>query len=310
MQQKILIKALRETWDRYAPSETKKSTGQQPSIHAIVRSLGVLSDTQDYQPIPEDFQFNESLPGSSPALSNKDFSEYDLKTAFPSMSSHEHDIARVPSLVNHASASTMTSRAQSEAASIQSTHTSSMSPLTGSFPFPKTAIPPPPSILGRQQKGPMYCPLPPRPTAAPVKPTRIDSAIEGPDDQTQDVRYTPWNQTWDNKDISATPSFMPTYNMNTNEDRIMNGNTNGNRILNGNTNMNMHMDMNMEYMYDNNMPPAPGADEEWNAWIDEYPEYASLDSVILFSLCSSMSSVLIVKHAVRAIEHHRFKNIR
>lgn len=271
MQQKILIKALRETWDRYAPSETKKSTGQQPSIHAIVRSLGVLSDTQGHQPIPEDFHFNESLPGSSPALSNTDFSEYDLKTAFPSTSAPEIVMARVPSLVNHASASTVTSRAQSEAASIQSTHTASISPVAGGFPFPASARPSPPSIMGRQHNGPMYCPLPPRPNAAPVKPIRIDSATDGLIDQTQDVKYMPWNQTWDNNDISATPSFMTTYSMNTNE----------NRILNGNANMNMNM--NMEYMYNNNMPPTQGLDDNWNAFIDEHPEYVSLDPVVCFN---------------------------
>ena len=84
----------------------------------------------------------------------------------------------------------------------------------------------------------------------------------------------PWNQTWDNNDINTAPSFMPTYNMNMN------------------ANMEVNTNMNMEYMY-NNMQPGQGIDDNWNAFIDEHPEYASLDpfAVVLLSLCSPVCNL-------------------
>ena len=93
----------------------------------------------------------------------------------------------------------------------------------------------------------------------------MESSDDGLLDQSQEVKYMPWNQTWENNNINTTPSFMPSYNMSMN--------------TNATTNMNLNTTMNMEYMY-NNMQPGQGIDDNWNAFIDEHPEYASLDPTV------------------------------
>ena len=186
LQQKILIKALKQTWSRWAPTELRLQTGPDPSIHTIVRALDAVQGTtgqpkqqQQQHHIPADFTFNEILTdrdsGDDDAAFDRAVPSFDTIPTFSTTttSSRTSTLEAEPVFSHKDSMSTVSSRAHSIAASTRSS-VDSCSPLSIKVPSVKTERQQGPSPTNKSASRPTFCPLPSRPDTVPIVPTRFD----------------------------------------------------------------------------------------------------------------------------------------
>lgn len=238
-------------WARYAPKELRSQTGKEPSVHSMVRLLGVLKESSRQEDVSLDFQFNETLVDLSEASFGEDFSFDTKPSTYSSCSSVASPREGTPSLSHHESTTTVSSRAQSEVAAAQTAPYSSL-PHPAAVPKITSQLAKP-EIVSRKSFKPTYCPLPPRPVNTPVKPTPLhipEQPLQMPQDLSTDsaismgpIKYEAEDPVW--------PTMNP---------------------------MHLHTDFAASYvpMDFGNAPPVP-VDDSWNAWIDDHPEYAPLN---------------------------------
>jgi len=60
-QQRILVKALKKTWQQYAAPGSRLHKLEDPPVHSIMEDLGVLAELTSHNPDREDFHFEEDL---------------------------------------------------------------------------------------------------------------------------------------------------------------------------------------------------------------------------------------------------------
>lgn len=214
LQQKILIKALKETWRVYGPAESQ-ITGDM-SIHDIVKTLGVLKDAPGYQPISADFTFNETL-ANAPVPSTK------LEITPPPSDgsrtgSSEVSFDGYPSPTDTCSqlSTFSTTFPTSAAPSLSCGQGSVTAKSLNGFGFGPLEVKSSGrgSAVNSARRRPTFCPLPSRPQIAPVKPTPVDwtdiSAYSGRSHSSTSDPFSSMEPNWANE-ITGNETMAPNF---------------------------------------------------------------------------------------------------
>ena len=201
--------------------------------------------TGHQQPIPPDFNFDETLTGRLDDSLDTSIPDFDTMPTFGTPSSQASILEGKPIFSHKDSMSEASSRAQSVVAS---THSSihSLSPLCTQLISIKTETLYPSPTSGRAQR-PTFCPLPPRMNTMPVVPIPLDMSDSEPLGSLEDYQQSsfPMMSDWQ---------------------------------LNNNNNIGLDSTLiGMNFSAYSNQIATP---EAWNSWVNEHPEYASLNPFV------------------------------
>jgi len=237
VQHKILIKALKKSWKIHSPATAQHKLGHDPSVHAIISSLGVLNDVSGHLSVSPDFEFREDpesykvddkLPAALAHIPSKlsdtssDNSETFLygrkRSAGSTLDDHQSPTESVASSASSLAASASLDTPLDKFGEL--THDSTQ---FGQVKKSKT----------RQR--PTFCPLPPQAfVTSPVQPTRMvwpDFTLTSLTPRIDDKTWQGVDSSWEN-DVLA--------------DNIP---------------------------FDAGLTGLPVADSPWNTWVEDYPEY-------------------------------------
>ena len=222
LQQKLLIKALKETWKRFGPIHNSSSLANDPSVHDIVEKLGVLEEAPGNHAVLPDFRFDERLIGPSlsvrteitPPPSEHASSASNLSPA--SLTPPEGSFS-----ARHSTAG-INAKAPSPTLSPMSGNVSPTSAPLQTLQHGKSAKKMPSTTAVWRQPGnnrtqkPGFCPLPPRPNFSPTVPTKVDwNGVDGLSGMMTGSGSSAWvpsaNEAWSTQNTNFIMDMAPKF---------------------------------------------------------------------------------------------------